>query len=157
MAERVYVEFDDVWYGLQEWIGRMQDADYVGNIAAFAKELGDEIREHLRKHILANDLNWSKLASSTVAKKGHEDPYIETGFYLQNIEVSVEMESDTDVMLHVFPSGKHPNGKDLQDVAEMLELGGPNLPARPLWRPVQNEMWNYSMMRKLNPYTFFKV
>lgn len=157
MAERVYVEFDDVWYGMQEWIGQMQDAKYIGNIVSFAKELGEEIRENIRKHILANDLNWAPLKPSTVEKKGHADPYIETGFYLQNIEVVVGMESETDVVLRISPSGTHPSGKSLQDIAEILELGAPNLQSRPLWRPVQNEMWNYPMMQKINPYSFLKV
>jgi len=151
----VRVEFDAGYKQVEEYFLHLERGDYLENVIAFAREWGDEIRENIRKHILARDLDWQQLAKTTVNRKGHDAPYIDTGFYLQNIKVAVEKPNRFDVFMSVYPEGKHPkNNVDLQDVAEMLEMGDGrgHYPARPLWRPVKNEMWNYSAIRNLDPF-----
>ena len=152
----VNLEFNDGFRLTRMLFLQLEQGAYMENIVTFAREFGDEIRENLRKHILARDLGWPSLSKTTVARKGQDAPYIETGFYLQNIKVEVDKPTRFDVTLSVFPEGTHPTGFKLQDIAEILEIGAPGrnppLPARPLWRPVKNEMWNYSTFRKMNTF-----
>lgn len=158
----VRVEFDAGYRKMEDMFLHLERGDYLENVISFAQEFGNEIRENLRKHILAQDLGWSSLSEYTAKRKGHSDPYIETGFYLQNIKVEVDKPNRFDVTLSIFPDGKHPvNGLELQDLAEILEMGSARrkspLPPRPLWRPVKNEMWNYSTIRNLNPFQLLGV
>ena len=144
MAEK-NIEFDANWFKLNKWIEAAADGRFFQFFVKFANEFGNEIRENLRKHILAQDMGWAPLKERTVRRKGHEHAYIETGFYLQHIAVKVEASANYEISLTVRPTGTHPtNGKSLQDVAEILERGSSTIPARPLWRAVKNEMWNYS-------------
>jgi hypothetical protein len=150
MGQSVEVEFLGAWDDIQTWLSSASDGNFIENFVEFAQEFGEEIREHLRKHILANDLNWAPLSPDTVKRKGHADPYIDKGFYLKNIVVDVNKIGKEAVLLRVMPEGTHPNGRSLQTIAEILERGSARIPARPLWRPVQNEMWNYSTIKRLN-------
>jgi len=139
------IEFDANWFKLNKWLDAAIEGRFFPFFVKFANEFGNEIREHVRKHILAQDLDWAPLADRTKRRKGHPHAYIETGFYLQNIAVEVQTTANYDIDLTVRPTGVHPtNGKRLQDVAEILETGSARIPARPLWRAVKNEMWNYS-------------
>jgi len=145
------VEFDIYWDQLNDWVDDMSDGKFLPQFVTFAKEFGYEIRERLRKHILAQDIPWAPLAARTRRRKGHFYKYIETGFYLKHIAVDVETGPNYEVFLSVHPYGRHPtNKKMLQDVAEILETGAPKIPARPIWRPVKNEMWNYAAFRNFS-------
>jgi hypothetical protein len=109
-------------------------------------------RSHMRKlaqkvkdHIINQDLPWDPLAASTIARKGHDEVYVDQGIYLDNIGVwSSGLTWYAGIKRGVY----YPDGSEVAAVAHMLENGnGFKLPARPVWGPSVKELGGYVGIR----------
>lgn len=100
-------------------------------------------------HLLAQDLNWGKLAPSTVKNKRENKGYvlIDTETYLNAIKVwKVGNTSFIGVKKGTMYKRKTGN-VNLERVAIWLEYGTRKMPARPLWGPSIDEMGGKKGMR----------
>lgn len=90
-----------------------------------------------KRHIVADDLNWKSLAPFTIKRKGNAVKLIETGKYIRGIsswrEGKFAYVGVRDGVMH---------GKvSLGEVARRQEEGTSWIPARPLWEPTAQELF----------------
>lgn len=114
------------------------------------KDWGHRAETIAKGHITTQDLGWEPLKESTIRRKKEENmPYIDeilraTSTYYNTIKFWVNAkgyQSDT-VYVGVNDSDGHPSGEKLGEIAVLHEFGAweLNIPARPLWGPVLQEM-----------------
>lgn len=128
------VSFTGNWDGVQRFFSRVKLGVFNGQTKQAADELGHVIADRVRDHIRSGDLPWEELAPSTVMRKGHSRPYIDTLAYMRSIQVKVERPGRFSLRIEVFPQGKHPSGLTMAQLAAILER------RRPLWGPTFDEV-----------------
>lgn len=98
-------------------------------------------------HLSSQDLNWVPLKPATLAAKlrrgESEKILIATSSYFQSITSYVI--GDT-AYAGVKKGIRNSKGEIISDIAILLEYGGGNIPARPLWQPTFKEvmLWHVS-------------
>lgn len=105
------------------------------------EEDGKFIVETIQGHIDAQDLPWTPLSARTIALKGHDTIYVESGFLRDNIKARKIRSSANGLTIFVGANAwtKH-GGKKLSDLMIWLEYGNGRVPARPLIRPTYEEV-----------------
>lgn len=105
-------------------------------------EDGEMIVETLKGHIEAQDLPWAPLADRTIAIKGHDTIYIETGYLMNNIKVRKvrSVANGLTIFVGANPWTRSPKGDKLSDLMIWLEYGTSKMPPRPLIRPTWDEV-----------------
>lgn len=115
-------------------------------------ELGEAIENVAKNHILAQDLRFKPLSDEWVIKKGHEEFFLDTKFYLKNITVRSFVERKK-ITLIIGPkrSAIHPpSGQPLVKIAKWLEFGtSEGIPARPLWRRTRREVNKHPKFKEM--------
>lgn len=131
------VELTGDWERLRNWCHWVMRGGHMPQMEKMAEQIGGMVRGTIRRHIMAQDLGWKKLAESTVEKKGHPIVYVDSGTYMSSIGLEVERMGDFDLVVSIFPDGYYEDkGKDVSEIAFYMEYGTRHMPARPLWRPV---------------------
>lgn len=107
------------------------------------KEAGEDLVETMQGHIIKQDLDWTPLAPSTVAKKGSSIIYIDTGDLLHNgikVRALRSNKKGSSFFVGANPWVKHrSSGLKMSDLLTYLEYGTGNIPPRPLVRPSYEE------------------
>lgn len=103
---------------------------------------GNMIKSKLVGHIDAQDLGWAPLSPHTVALKGHDKIFVETGSLRAGIRVrAIRAPSNGySIFIGASPWVKNTDGRKLSDIMRYLEYGTSKMPARPLIRPTWNEV-----------------
>ena len=103
---------------------------------------GEMIRQKLIGHINAQDLGWTPLSPKTVARKGHDTIYVETGSLKNGIKVRriSSPAKGYSISVGCNPWTKNSKGDKLSDILIYLEYGTSKIPARPLLRPTWDEV-----------------
>ncbi len=107
-----------------------------------------------KKHINAQDLKWTPLDPDYLAKKvqaGHDERiYILKGSYLKSI---THFLSDSGVKAYagIPKKAKNENGQLIHEYAAVMEFGSVvrNIPPRPLWAPVMQEVYQFAKDNKI--------
>jgi len=132
--------FSGAWDKVHSWLTRAATGHLSAKLMRAAEGYGEAVRVKLLAHIQAQDLGWPPLAPSTVAKKGHEQAYVETGDLISNIRVELD-QGRFHTTLKVFPSdATSRSGLTFRELATKLEYGTPTIPPRPVWRPTYDEV-----------------
>lgn len=138
------------WGRVRVWLNKIKFLSGAGDYSEDLLALGEVIVQRLRQHIQAQDLGWLPLSPYTEARKGFSDVYLETGEFIASLKAKVVRHGRLSMELMVSPEGKHlPSGLDMAVLAQYLEYGTSRVVARPLWRPVFQEV------RSLAGYEFF--
>lgn len=125
------------WDKLDRTMQKLKFVELLDDFEEEFKALGDSIADKVRGHIKAQDLPWEELSEDTIARKGFDTIYINTGFFFRHIEVKIERVGKTKLRMQILPEDvTHPGGRSLRDLARDLEFGTTRMPARPIWRPV---------------------
>lgn len=106
-------------------------------------EDGKLVLDTIKGHIDRQDLSWTPLQSSTVAKKGNNDIYVETGTLRNGLTVRKVKSSKDNLVLFIgaSPWKRHtPSGLKMSDLMIYLEYGTDKLPPRPLIEPSYEEL-----------------
>lgn len=105
-------------------------------------EDGEMIVETLQGHIQAQDLSWAPLSERTVAIKGNDTIYIDTGTLMDSIKVRRIRSVANGLTIFVGPNAwtKSANGNKASDLMIWLEYGTSKMPPRPLIRPTWEEV-----------------
>lgn len=115
---------------------------------------GKLILDKMISHIELQDLDWTPLSEKTVARKGHDEIMIETGWLKDNLgvrRIKSTVKGST-IFIGASPWKKHkPSGEKFSDIMIYLEYGTDTQPPRPLMRPTWEEVRkdienNWSMM-----------
>ena len=78
---------------------------------------------------------WAPLAASTIARKGHDTPLVDTGELHDSIEVTAKHQhAEIGVKSAIGASGK-----DIGDIAVWMEFGTVHVPPRPFMGPALHE------------------
>lgn len=103
---------------------------------------GNMIKDRLIGHIDAQDLGWIPLSPHTVALKGSDKIYVETGTLRNGMKVRVIRAPSNGYSIYIGASAwaSNSDGKKLSQVMIWLEYGTSKMPARPLIRPTWNEV-----------------
>lgn len=94
--------------------------------------------------------SWQALSDATIEKKGHGHIYVDTGFYVENIETQIRYHRKR-IVIEVSPADVIYDSepfRNLRLVAAWMEYGTKRMPARPLWVHVGREM--QAAINKLN-------
>ena len=94
----------------------------------------------VKGHILSQDLPWVPLSPTTKNRKGHDNVYLDSRFYINSIKFWQK-----NYVIHIgIPRGvMDADGEvELWKVATWMEKGLPNrgMPPRPLWGPSIKEL-----------------
>lgn len=96
-----------------------------------------KIENSAKRHIIADDLGWKSLAPFTIKKKGNSVKLIETGKYIRNIS---SWRNGRVAYVGIKDGITH--GKvSLGEIARRQEEGTSWIPARPLWEPTAQELF----------------
>jgi hypothetical protein len=115
-------------------------------VRIYLKLFGTAARDAAKGHILKEDLGWLPLAQSTLdAKVSQPFPtqtLMETGKYFANIRYWIEGDSVSVGVKDGVKYNKAGRSRSLSYIAGLHESGNTssNLPARPLWFPLETEM-----------------
>jgi hypothetical protein len=121
-------------------------------------ELGRAVAKEVTHHIKMQDLDWVPLFDRTIERKGHEKVYLETFEYFKSIRVMLTDTSRNESEASVFAAGMHPKaGLPIQYLALVLENGTATIPARPLWRPVFDNIESLPAFQRLREQFAFEI
>ena len=115
----------------------------VPAFSAQMREDGELILEKLLEHIELQDLNWTPLSETTIAQKGHDTIYVETGFLRDNLKVRKVRAPKNGLTYFIGADAwtiHKPSGLKFSDLMIYLEYGTEKIPARPLIRPTMQEV-----------------
>lgn len=103
---------------------------------------GEFIVETLQGHIEAQDMGWTPLSPRTVAIKGNDTIYVDTGMLRDSIKVRRIRSVANGLTIFVGASAwsKSANGGKASDVMIWMEYGNSKQPPRPLIRPTWDEV-----------------
>lgn len=110
------------------------------------------VYKRLIEKVEEGDPSWPPLATQTVRKKGHGVPWLHTSQFLGSIEVYRKDTGRYKKVWIIGPTGKHTGaGMSNQELAHILEHGRTelNIPARPLFGPVFEELVEQRMKKGL--------
>ena len=142
------IDFYGDWQKFQLWVAWLRNGGHIPLVKQWMDELGKQIEQKIGEHILFQDIDWEPLAASTIAKKGHDRIYMDTGKYISSLTHNVTVSGKFDVTLTVFLKNDYPDrGEAVATIAKYLEFGTKRMPARPLWRPVTNELPDLDAMK----------
>lgn len=102
----------------------------------------EAIKQRMIDHIENQDLPWKPLSPITIKLKGHDKIYIETGELKESIGI-IKIDGRIKYTLFVgWQKGQthKASGNDINELMIWLEYGTSKMPARPLIRPVKEEM-----------------
>lgn len=136
--------FTGAWVSVKIWLRRVVTGSLGEVVGKQIQLLGETVLSKVRAHIVARDLGWAPLAPSTIARKAHDRPYIETMEYYRNVVLEVEV-TRLSTRVRIGPTkAKGRKGVPIAVVAKWLEYGvmagKRKIPARPLWRPSFDEL-----------------
>ena len=117
----------------------------VNIFPAFSAQImedGEMIVKTLKGHIEAQDLPWTPLSERTVAIKGNDTIYIDTGTLMNGIKVRRvrSVANGLTIFVGANPWTKGAGGDKLSDVMIWMEYGNSKQPPRPLIRPTWDEV-----------------
>lgn len=103
---------------------------------------GEMIVETLQGHIKAQDLPWAPLSERTIAIKGNDTIYIDTGILMNSIKVRRirSVANGITIFVGANPWTRSSGGHKLSDLMIWLEYGTSKMPPRPLIRPTWDEV-----------------
>lgn len=104
---------------------------------------GELVLERIKGHIINQDLDWIPLSPHTVALKGKDTIYIETGFLLDNLKVRKVRSPKNGVTFFIGADAwttHQPSGEKFSDLMIYLEYGTAKIPPRPVIRPTFEEV-----------------
>lgn len=110
------------------------DKNVVREVEEYMKNQAYEIKEDIQTSIKSQTGNWTPLDSDTVKAKEHSKILLETGQFVDSIEVT-QLGDD----YVISPKGTHSNGISNSDLAKLHEYGTEKMPPRPVFRPVCGE------------------
>jgi hypothetical protein len=141
MAGRSSVEFYGDWNKLSGWLERKQKIGLVlEGLEDAAEKLAKARKKKARQKMKSLDPQWPPLSSFTTQKKGHSQPFIDSGKYYESIEEEINR-TETSLMILVGPErGITEEQYNYQYIGTLLEFGTSTIPARPLWRPLTKEV-----------------
>ena len=134
------VTFYGDWALAHEMTRSLKSGEYVKSLRKDFDALAKAIAQEIQRHIQRQDLPWPALSSRTIAAKGHDRIYIDTGRYFEAIRYKVTKRSRHKLRLDVFMHGNHPSGISMEQLAFYLEGGTTRIPRRRLWKPVFNQI-----------------
>ena len=114
-----------------QWVDRAQEAMTGKEARAQLDLVGEAIRDEVRRSILEGKVGGPALAKSTIGKKGHALPLVDSGRYVRSITATpaVRGVKRSRILVRVNPD------PDFQKIAFLHEFGSSRFPARPHWRP----------------------
>lgn len=133
------VEFYGDWAAFDAWLLRKQNIAFVlEDLKDPAEKLAIAIQRKAREMMKSREPTWPPLSPSTVHKKGHDQPFIDTLAYYESIMYRINETEDSLVILVGPEEGATAEGGfyDYQYIGTQLEFGTSTIPARPLWRPL---------------------
>jgi len=144
------VKFKGDWLYTKNWLA-VAPVKLNREISKIMENFSTLILQKIRMHIISQDLDWPALASSTVMRKGFETIYIDKGSFYKNMVIE-RKKAGKSTQWQIRPSKRYAkgSGKTYQDLALFLEYGTIKMPARPLWRPMFDEV------KKIFPYEDIK-
>ena len=122
---------------LGDWVDFSQR---VGTVAPELREsaaksvydLAVETRAYILWKIASHGFSVARLRPSTVARKGHATPFINTHGYVEHIAV---LEDPEGFRVGFEETARNPVGKLYGDIANELEYGNSRMKPRPHWQP----------------------
>lgn len=131
------------WGNLHRWLRRKRHIETIlDDLEGAGEKLAKAIKRKAIAKMRSRDPSWPKLADATIEKKGHDQPFIDTGSYIESIKDEV-LRTPTSLMIIVGPEEGVSDGYyDYQYIGKKLEFGSSTIPARPLWRPLMQEVPN---------------
>lgn len=141
-----------VQHFLDEFPGEVYIGSYEGALK-FAKKLHQLVRRCLRTGTPPKGVSWPPHAASTVKRLGPHKLLHLTGFYMRSIKIMDQGPGSTISVglpkgLKRPSSAKGSSSITMKHIAQILEYGGPKIPARPLWRPAFNEIGGNARLKK---------
>lgn len=144
------VEFIGEWVKFHDGMMYLWTEDFFQDCMSEFVRLGQKIEGMLKSHIVENDLPWPKLSEITVAFKGHDHIFIETGQYYDGIRLETNYTGRLQAELLVYPTGSNEHsGISYDQIAFWQEYGTTRIPPRPLWTPVFIEMQETEEYKRL--------
>lgn len=137
---------------LDEFPGEVYMGSYEGALK-FAKKLHQLVRRCLKTGTPPKGVSWPPHAASTVRSLGPHKLLNLTGFYLRSIKI-IDNGPGSTIAVGLPKGLKRPsNAKGssritMKHIAQILEYGGPKIPARPLWRPAFNQIGGNTQLKK---------
>lgn len=129
------------WARFQTWVKKVKYRAVGGDYASDVESIAAWIVGAIQGHIDNQDLGWAELQPRTIARKGHATIYLETGEYRNSIKARLQKAGRFSLVLQVSPEGTHSqSGLSMDKLARHLEFGTSKMYARPLWRPVLEEL-----------------
>lgn len=121
--------------------------------AKFSKDLLNIVRKSIKTGNPPGGLvHWPPLSYDYSMKKGHDRPYIFSGYYSRSVSI---FKRGKKVFIGLPPGVRYPNrgkraGLTLNQVAKILEFGSNKvgIPARPLWGPALITAGGVKQIRK---------
>jgi hypothetical protein len=142
-------QFYGDWDRLRDWTRKRQSGANFEDFEEVLLKLGEAIKTKAIWRMKHRDAAWPPLAASTILRKGHDRPFIDSGLYMDSITVRLVKKSKGVMELQVGPEGLTDDGYSYQDVARWLEYGTSRIPARPLWRPLMQRIPRYPEFRDI--------
>ena len=137
---------------LDEFPGEIYMGSFLG-ARKFARKLHQLVRRCIRTGIPPKGVSWPPHAASTVKRLGAHKLLNLTGFYLKSIRIVEDLYRDTIAV--GLPKGlrrpsniKGSHSMTMKQIAQILEYGGPKIPARPLWRPAFQQIGGNARLKK---------
>lgn len=137
---------------LDEFPGEVYMGSHEGALK-FAKKLHQLVRRCLRTGTPPKGVSWPPHAASTIKSLGPHKLLNLTGFYMRSIKIIDQGPALTIAVglprgLKRPSSAKGSSRITMKQIAQILEYGGPKIPARPLWRPAFNEIGGNARLKK---------
>jgi len=108
-------------------------------------EVGEYFKNYLTRIVLSGSFKGPPLAASTVERKGHSQPLIDTGEYVASFAVEVRKKlGRKQIVIQVAPDNAR-----MAMLAQIHEYGTSTIPARPHWRPALAGIRNTYAVAKL--------
>lgn len=127
------------WSKAKQWFSSVRQSPLTEEVKKAADSLGQAITERIQFHIHEQDLPWPPVSTQTTKRSGKI--LLESGAYVKSISHEVSTAGKFELTVFVSPKGTHPkSGVAMDLLGSYFEYGTSKMPARPLWRPVVNEI-----------------
>lgn len=127
------------WRELGVWLRTAKTKPISAGIKKAFDILGKAVSERLKFHIREQDLPWPSISPNT--RKKSPKILFESGEFMNSIDHRVTTSGRYHIQVDITPRGTHSKAKlPMGLLASYFEYGTSKMPARPLWRPVMNEI-----------------
>lgn len=139
----IHIKKSGDWAKAMNFFRKGVDSSIVDTMKEQLMESAELVKEEFPNHIDAQDLDWSPLSPSTIAKKGHDKVYLETGELHDAFKV--EVMNDNNRRFRLFIGVKNDDihkasGLSYARLLSYLEYGTDRIPPRPFIEPVWEEV-----------------